>query len=56
MRRGFEVFPVNPKETHIEGLAAFKSIADVAGVAGGFFGAGTMGRKILGGVAAGVGG
>jgi len=34
----------------------FKSIADVAGVAGGFFGQVTMGRKILGGVAAGVGG
>lgn len=29
VRQGFQVFPVNPKETQIEGLPAFKSIADV---------------------------
>ena len=29
VRQGFTVYPVNPKETHIEGLAAFKSIAEV---------------------------
>lgn len=28
-RQGWQVFPVNPKETQIEGLAAFASIADV---------------------------
>lgn len=28
-RQGFTVFPVNPKEAEIEGLPAFKSIADV---------------------------
>ena len=28
-RQGFQVFPVNPKEPQIEGLPAFKSIADV---------------------------
>lgn len=27
--RGFTVWPVNPKETEIEGLPAFRSIADV---------------------------
>jgi uncharacterized protein len=29
LRQGFTVFPVNPKEAEIEGLPAFKSIADV---------------------------
>ena len=29
VRQGFAVYPVNPKETHIEGLPAFKRIADV---------------------------
>lgn len=29
LQRGYEVYPVNPKETEIEGLPAFKSIADV---------------------------
>lgn len=29
VRQGYAVFPVNPKETQIEGLPAFKSIADV---------------------------
>jgi predicted CoA-binding protein len=29
LRPGYEVFPVNPKEETIEGLRAFKSIADV---------------------------
>src|ERR1700759_3719184 len=29
LQRGYTVFPVNPKEAHIEGLPAFKSIADV---------------------------
>ncbi|HEV2693494.1 MAG TPA: CoA-binding protein [Verrucomicrobiae bacterium] len=29
VRQGFTVYPVNPKETDIEGLPAFKSIADV---------------------------
>jgi predicted CoA-binding protein len=29
VQRGYTVYPVNPKETHIEGLPAFKSIADV---------------------------
>ena len=28
-RQGWRVFPVNPKETHIENLPAFKSIAEV---------------------------
>ncbi|MBI5773607.1 MAG: CoA-binding protein [Verrucomicrobia bacterium] len=28
-QQGFQVFPVNPKETEIEGLPAFKSIGDV---------------------------
>ncbi len=27
--QGFTVFPVNPKEVEIEGLTAFKSIADI---------------------------
>lgn len=27
--KGYTVYPVNPKETEIEGLPAFKSIADV---------------------------
>jgi predicted CoA-binding protein len=27
--QGYEVYPVNPKETEIEGLPAFKSIRDV---------------------------
>jgi uncharacterized protein len=29
VRQGYTVYPVNPKETEIEGLPAFKSIADV---------------------------
>jgi predicted CoA-binding protein len=29
VRQGFTVYPVNPKETEIEGLPAFKSIAEV---------------------------
>jgi predicted CoA-binding protein len=29
LRRGYTVFPVNPKEPQVEGLTAFKSIADV---------------------------
>lgn len=28
-QRGYEVFPVNPKDEMVEGLRAFKSIADV---------------------------
>lgn len=28
-QQGYEVFPVNPKESEIEGLPAFKSIRDV---------------------------
>jgi predicted CoA-binding protein len=30
-QRGYTVFPVNPTETEVEGLPAFKSIADVPG-------------------------
>ena len=30
-QQGYTVYPVNPKETEIEGLPAFKSIADVPG-------------------------
>jgi predicted CoA-binding protein len=29
VKEGFAVYPVNPKETQIEGLPAFKSISDV---------------------------
>jgi predicted CoA-binding protein len=29
LQQGYEVFPVNPKEATIEGLPAFKSIADL---------------------------
>ena len=29
LRQGYTVYPVNPKETEIEGLPVFKSIADV---------------------------
>jgi len=29
VKRGYTVYPVNPKETEIEGLPAFKSITDV---------------------------
>ncbi len=29
LQQGYTVFPVNPKETTVEGLAAFKSIRDV---------------------------
>jgi len=29
VRQGYTVYPVNPKETHIEGLPAFKSILEV---------------------------
>jgi uncharacterized protein len=28
-QRGYQVFPVNPKEPQVEGLSAFKSIAEV---------------------------
>ena len=28
-RQGFTVYPVNPKESQVEGLPAFKSIAEV---------------------------
>lgn len=31
LQQGFEVFPVNPKGGEIEGLTAFKSLADVPG-------------------------
>lgn len=31
VRRGYTVYPVNPKEGEIEGLPAFKSIVDVPG-------------------------
>jgi predicted CoA-binding protein len=29
LREGYEVFPVNPKEEIIEGLKAYKSVADI---------------------------
>jgi predicted CoA-binding protein len=29
VQRGYQVYPVNPKEPQVEGLPAFKSIADV---------------------------
>ena len=29
VRQGYTVYPVNPKESHVEGLPAFKSIAEV---------------------------
>ena len=29
LRRGYTVFPVNPKETEIEGLPVFKSVGEV---------------------------
>ena len=29
VRQGYAVYPVNPKETHIEGLPAFRSITEV---------------------------
>jgi hypothetical protein len=29
LRQGYTVYPVNPKESEIEGLPAFKSIADI---------------------------
>jgi uncharacterized protein len=29
VQQGYQVFPVNPRETQIEGLAAFKSVTDV---------------------------
>ena len=31
LQQGFTVYPVNPKETEIEGLPAFKNIGDVPG-------------------------
>jgi hypothetical protein len=31
LRQGFTVYPVNPKETQIEGLAVFKSISEIPG-------------------------
>jgi uncharacterized protein len=31
LQQGFRVFPVNPKETEIEGLPAFKSLREVPG-------------------------
>jgi predicted CoA-binding protein len=29
LQNGYTVFPINPKETQIEGLPAFKSISDI---------------------------
>ena len=29
LRQGYTVFPVNPKETEVEGLPAFRSVGDV---------------------------
>ncbi len=29
LRQGYTVFPVNPRETNVEGLRAFKSVRDV---------------------------
>jgi predicted CoA-binding protein len=29
LRQGYTVYPVNPKETHIEGLPVFKSISEI---------------------------
>ncbi len=29
LKRGWKVFPVNPKETEIEGLKAYKSVLDI---------------------------
>jgi predicted CoA-binding protein len=29
LRQGFEVFPINPRETEIEGLTAFKTVRDL---------------------------
>jgi len=29
LQRGYEVFPVNPNETEVEGLPAFKSVKDL---------------------------
>ena len=31
VRQGWTVYPVNPRESHIEGMPAFKSIAEVPG-------------------------
>jgi predicted CoA-binding protein len=31
LQQGFTVYPVNPKETEIEGLTAFRSISEVPG-------------------------
>ena len=31
LQEGYTVYPVNPKETQVEGLPAFKSIAEVPG-------------------------
>ncbi len=31
LRQGYEVFPVNPKETQIEGLKAYRSVLDIPG-------------------------
>ncbi len=31
LQQGYTVYPINPKESEIEGLASFKSIADVPG-------------------------
>ena len=31
LQEGYTVYPVNPKESQVEGLQAFKSIADVPG-------------------------
>ena len=29
LRQGYQVFPVNPKETQVEGLPAFRNVRDV---------------------------
>jgi predicted CoA-binding protein len=31
VRRGYDVVPINPHETHVEGLRAFRSVLDVTG-------------------------
>ena len=31
LRRGYDVLPVNPNETTIEGLRAWRSVADIPG-------------------------
>ena len=31
LQQGYEVFPVNPKETQIEGLQVYRSVSDIPG-------------------------